>query len=307
MVVGRYCFFSCFLLALSLLLAALPSVAQEQIVVRASPSSHQVRSFKNSIEMKFVLIPSGKFRMGSNSGSKPEKPAHDVTISKSFYLGATEVTQSQWQAVMGTTPWKGEAVYHPKEGPDYPACNVNPIQAAEFCKRLSVKEAKTYRLPTEAEWEYACRAGTTTPYSFGRDESINDYAWTQLNAFNKKGEQFPHKVGLKKPNPWGLYDMHGNVKEWCSDYWGDYPNKAVTDPTGPREGEYQVYRGGSWYGNIVVCRSAVRGGGMPLDVPGEQVDIGFRVVCVPSQPVKKSAQPDRPNVVPEGDRRDVDQ
>ena len=176
---------------------------------------------ENSIGMVLVPIPAGEFMMR-------DQPLHRVTLTKSFYLGRTEVTQGQWKAVMGTTPWNSEKFV--KEGDDYPATNVGWEDAVEFCRKLSEKEGVEYRLPTEAEWEYACRAGTTTAYSFGDDESqLGEYAWIEENTVDV-GEKYAHIVGQKKPNPWGLYDMHGNVFEWCQDWYGEYPSGAVTDP-----------------------------------------------------------------------------
>jgi sulfatase modifying factor 1 len=182
-------------------------------------------------------------------------------------------------AVMGTEPWKGE--YYVKEGPNYPASFVTWDEAANFCKKLSEKEGKTYRLPTEAEWEYACRAGTQTTWSFGDDEkALGDYAWSKENA-SDIGEKYAHQVGLKKPNAFGLYDMHGNVYEWCHDYYGAdyYKQSPEKDPTGPASGDYfndpRVLRGGSWLYNTRVSRSARRG----KDVAGRRCDrVGFRVV-----------------------------
>ena len=177
-----------------------------------------------------------------------------MTLTKPFLLGVHEVTQGQWQAVMGTTPWKGKK--YVKEGDDYPATYVSWNDAVEFCRKLSEKEGLEYRLPTEAEWEYACRAGTTTAYSFGDDASeLGEYAWYRENAWDA-GQKYAHTVGQKKPNPWGLYDMHGNVFEWCQDWYGDYPSGSVTDPTGPASGDSRVLRGGSFSHHSSGVRSA---------------------------------------------------
>ena len=190
---------------------------------------------ENSIGMVLVPIPAGEFLMGSpetEPGRRDNEVQHQVTLTKPFLLGVHEVTQGQWQAVMGTTPWKGKEFV--KEGDDYPATYVSWHDAVEFCRKLSEKEGLEYRLPTEAEWEYACRAGTTTAYSFGDDASeLGEYAWYRENARNV-GQKYAHTVGQKKPNPWGLYDMHGNVWEWCSDWYGDYPSGSVTDPQGAK-------------------------------------------------------------------------
>jgi formylglycine-generating enzyme required for sulfatase activity len=196
-------------------------------------------------------------------------PVHEVTITRPFKLGVYEVTQEQYQKVMGANPSSFK-------GPNNPAENMNSETAIEFCRRLSeLPEEKaaghTYRLPTEAEWEYACRAGTTTKYSFGdSDSELGDYAWCGINR-----GRATHPVGGKKPNAWGLYDMHGNVGEWCQDWVKSYPSGSVTDPTGPSSGKYRVVRGGSWVAVSKICRSAFRNG-----YGFDQLDIilGFRVV-----------------------------
>jgi len=226
------------------------------------------------VTMKLVLIRPGNFLMGSpdsEQGRKTEEgPQHQVTISKSFYVGVTEVTQAQYEAVMGTNPSKFK-------GPTNPVEMVSWDEAVEFCRRLSEKTGKTVRLPTEAEWEYACRAGSKTRFSFGdSDSALGDYAWYGSNSGGKT-----HPVGQKKPNPWGLYDMHGNVWEWCADWYGDYPKGAVTDPQGPAAGTSRVLRGGSWHGNPNDCRSANRNRITPGYRHG---DCGFRVVVSVSAP-----------------------
>jgi len=216
----------------------------------------------NTIGMKLNKIPAGTFMMGSPESEEDREDAefqHAVTITKPFYMQTTEVTQSQWKVVMGTEPWKDKP--HVKEGPDYPATHVNWDEAVAYCEKLSAKEGKTYRLPTEAEWEYACRAGTQTAWSFGDDEKVlGDYAWSVENAAEIVSEQYAQQVGLKKPNAWGLYDMHGNVLEWCHDYHGEdyYQQSPTNDPTGPTRGSFRVLRGGSWYSIPYTTRSAYR-------------------------------------------------
>jgi formylglycine-generating enzyme required for sulfatase activity len=202
----------------------------------------------NSVGMKFRPIPAGTFQMGSpeGEGSDEERPRHSVTITKPFWLGVHQVTQGQWQQVMGTTPWKGKD--RTIEGPDVAASYISWDDAVAFCQKLSQNEGKRYRLPTEAEWEYACRAGTTTKYSFGDDEKqLGESAWFDGNAF-VKDEKYAHRVGQKKPNAFGLYDMHGNVLEWCADWYegGYYKSSAAADPQGPSSGSFRVLRGGSW-------------------------------------------------------------
>ncbi len=217
-----------------------------------------------TIGMKFMKIPAGTFLMGSPDTEKDRhdnEHQHKVTITKPFYMQTTEVTQGQWKEVMGTEPWKGKQ--YVKEGPNNAASWVSWDDAMAYCKKLSEQERKTYRLPTEAEWEYACRAGTDTAWSFGNDKKVlGDYAWYRENTVNI-GEQYAHQVGQKKPNAFGLYDMHGNVYEWCHDYYGEdyYKQSSEKDPTGPTSGSARVVRGGSWVLSSRATRSADRGRG----------------------------------------------
>ncbi len=192
----------------------------------------------NSIGMKLRLIPAGEFMMGSpetESNRSDAELQHRVSITKPFYLGVTEVTQEQYQKVMGTNPSQFK-------GPQNPVEKVSWADAVEFCGKLSAMPAEktaghVYRLPTEAEWEYACRSGTTTAYSFGDDASrLGDYGWFKGNSDSK-----PHPVGEKKPNAWGLYDMNGNVYEWCQDRYGAYPSGSATDPTGVSSGSILTF------------------------------------------------------------------
>jgi len=232
-------------------------------------------SVVNSIGMRLNLIPAGAFMMGSQASEahrKNDETQHRVTLTNSFYLGTTQVTQGQWKSVMGTTPWKGQVFV--REASNDAATYVHWDDAARFCARLSAKEGKTYRLPTEAEWEYACRGGTTTAYSFGDDAAqLSDYGWFDENAYGI-GKKYAQAVGLKHSNGFGLHDMHGNVWEWCSDLYGNYPTFSVTDPQGAAEGSRRVIRGGGWGSNAWNCRSAIRGS----DTPGTRDShVGFRV------------------------------
>jgi len=216
----------------------------------------------NSIGMRFVLIPAGEFMMGSPADDQDsfgsERPQHQVRITKPFYLGVHEVTQGQYEAVMGSRPWSGKR--YAKEGADYPASYVTWEDAVAFCEKLSAKEGRTYRLPTEAEWEYACRAGSSTRFFFGDDPSaFGNHAWYSENA-RDAGERYAHGVGRKKPNGWGLYDVYGNVLEWCADWYGEgyYKESPVDDPNGPSSGDVRVVRGGSWINVPWFARSAHR-------------------------------------------------
>lgn len=213
----------------------------------------------NSIGMKLKRIKRGSFPMGNPVKEEMglDYPEHRVRISGDFWLGVTEVTQGQWEAVMGTHPWKDQE--HVKAGANYPATFVSWEDAVRFCKRLSVKEGVVYRLPTEAEWEFACRAGTTiTDYSFGDGTTaLEDHVWFFANT-HKVNEKYAHQVGTKRPNPWGLYNMHGNVCEWCQDWYGGYESAAAVDPVGSPTGSEKVVRGGSWYYDASNCRSSSR-------------------------------------------------
>ncbi|HOX39990.1 MAG TPA: SUMF1/EgtB/PvdO family nonheme iron enzyme [Candidatus Brocadiia bacterium] len=209
------------------------------------------------LQMKFALIPAGEFMMGSNKYDT-EKPIHPVRISKPFYMGVTEVTQAQYQAVAGKNP----SIF---KGPDHPVEAVTWFDAVEFCKALGEKTSRTIRLPTEAEWEYACRAGSITQYFSGDDTtSLSRYAWFRQTQFASTG-RYSHQVGFKKPNAWGLYDMHGNVWEWCQDWYADYPTsiETATDPTGPESGAQRVLRGGAWNDFSTMARSTLRGPSLP--------------------------------------------
>ncbi len=224
------------------------------------------------VRMEMVYIKPGTFTMGGTESptegwQADERPEHKVTITKGFYLGKYEVTQAQWEAVMGSNPskWKG---------PDLPVEQVSWEDCPGFLKKLNEKAKNSLKgrmasLPTEAQWEYACRAGTKTRWSFGdNDGALGEYAWHDKNS----GQQ-THAVGQKKPNAWGLYDMHGNVWEWCQDWNGPYARDAV-DPTGPASGERRCLRGGSWSLESKHCRVAFRASN---PAAYRNSDNGFRV------------------------------
>ena len=223
--------------------------------------------------------------MGTHGAFDNESPV-EVTLSSGFWLGETELTQGQWQKLMGTIPWQGQNSV--KEGDDYAASYIGYGDAVALCNALTQQERNAgrlpngwkYGLPTEAQWEYACRAGTTTKFSFGDSESeLSEYGWWggTFGDGNAQTEQYAHQVGRKKPNEWGLMDMHGNVYEWCSDW---YEEKLVggRDPVGTDSGSYRVNRGGGWYFIEDGCRSAKRN----FFAPDTRVNgLGFRLAAVP--------------------------
>jgi formylglycine-generating enzyme required for sulfatase activity/serine/threonine protein kinase len=235
-------------------------------------ATSQTLDLGNAVTMKLVRIDAGKFTMGSSN--PPESPIHQVTISKPFYMGVTEVTHAQWKAVMNMQPREWEA--YAKAGADHAVNYISWGNATTFCMAASKKTGRTVRLPTEAEWEYACRAATMTVYSFGHDASmLGDYAWFRNNARNR-GEMNPRQVGMKKSNAWGLYDMNGNVWEWCSDwYTNSYMNAETRNPKGPATGKLRVTRGGAWNDNAHDCRAARRSANLP---DNRSNNTGFRVV-----------------------------
>jgi formylglycine-generating enzyme required for sulfatase activity len=244
-------------------------------------------TWKNSVGMEFLTIPAGRFMMGSPETDIEapdfEKPQHQVTISRPFMLGRIEVTQANWEALLGENPYERDRSnpYYSLPGmakritrPSHPA-TVSWNDAQDFISALNAKEGGSiYRLPTEAEWEYAARAGTTTRYSFGDDKrDLERHAWYG-GDFQTGGH---HPVGTKEPNQWGLHDMHGNVWEWVSD-WHDpnyYARSAAVDPRGPESGTERVVRGGSWHTTATSWRSAFRRDYKP-DYRG--ISIGFRLV-----------------------------
>jgi formylglycine-generating enzyme required for sulfatase activity len=228
--------------------------------------------------MEMVWIKSGTFMMGSPSSEvgryDDEGPQHEVTITQGFYLGKYQLTMEQWTSVMGTRPWSGQD--YAVDDSRHPAVMISWEDVQSFIGKLNQGEAsEVYRLPTEAEWEYACRAGTTTRWSFGDDETqLGEYAWYDDNAWNV-GEEYVHEVGTRLPNPWGLYDMHGNVWEWCWDWYGSYSSGAQVDPVGPASGSYRVFRGGNFRNSALDTRSAVRRRSTPED---RSISVSARLV-----------------------------
>jgi formylglycine-generating enzyme required for sulfatase activity len=232
----------------------------------------------NSVGMAFVYIQAGSFLMGSpetEPGRRGDELQHEVTISHPFYLQTTPVTQRQWQALMGSNPAKFS-----EAGENCPVEGVSWHDCQEFLQRINSRGEGTYRLPTEAEWEYACRAGTITAFANGditqlfceRDPHLDALGWYCYNADKKT-----HPVGEKQTNPWGLYDMHGQVGEWCQDWYKEYDLAAAVDPPGPPSGTEKVVRGGSWFAGSKNCRSASRFKWSPRSRSNLQV-IGLRLV-----------------------------
>lgn len=232
-----------------------PQETPEPEPARESPELETpvTRKMVNGVGMRFVLIPAGTFLMGQSEtegGDEDELPQHQVTFTQPFYLQTTPVTQGQWVEVMGENP----AYFH-EGGQDCPVENVSWEEAQEFINQLNHLEGTDdYRLPTEAEWEYACRAGSGERFCFGDQEAeLKNYAWYEANS-----RESTHPVGRLRANAWGLYDMHGNVFEWCQDWFGPYPSDPVTDPPGPPGGEHRVLRGGSWNSMAEDVRCAYR-------------------------------------------------
>ncbi|NLX26680.1 MAG: SUMF1/EgtB/PvdO family nonheme iron enzyme [Lentisphaerae bacterium] len=247
--------------------AATTKLEASSTLLAASPQTGKIWTAElgGGISMEFMPIAAGSFMMGSENGYDDEKPVHRVTLTKLFWMAKTEVTQAQWRQVMGSNPscFKGDTL---------PVEHVRWNDAMEFCRKLTEIEQRAgrlpagfeYTLPTEAQWEYACRAGTTGDYA----GTLDAMAWYDSNSGGKT-----HPVGTKQANAWGLHDMHGNVWEWCSDWYGDYSSGNVVDPQGASSGSLRVQRGGSWYYDASYCRSANRDFRGPSSADG---GLGFR-------------------------------
>ena len=240
---------------------------REEEIVQVKATIKTVE-FTNGMIMKFALIPTGEFMITSPSDQKDKDsdagPAHMVRISKSFYMSVHEVTQEQYEKVMNRNPSRFK-------GPRRPVETVSCRDAQRFCRDLSSIDGGVYRLPTEAEWEYACRAGTATAYYWG-DDFDDRYAWAITNS-----KAATHEIGTRLPNAWGLCDMAGNIAEWCEDWYGPYDPNSVeqVDPKGPSEGVYRILRGGSWGHPRASCRSAHRNWHTP---DHRYDDCGIRIV-----------------------------
>ncbi|KPA11741.1 Sulphatase-modifying factor domain protein [Candidatus Magnetomorum sp. HK-1] len=264
------------------IMSHIPTVEENQeFVSRMQKQEQPVDSFENTLGMSFVLIPAGVFMMGSPE-DEPERfdreVLHEVSLTQPYYMQTTQVTQSQWEKVMRNNP-----SHFKEEGSNCPVERVSWEDAQEFIKQLNTLEGtEKYRLPTEAEWEHACRAGTGSAYVWGDEPDCSRANYG--NGYSKECKDTnpgrTTQVESYPPNSWGLYDMHGNVWEWCQDWFGDYPTRSVKDPTGPEEGASRVLRGGSWVSVAGLCRSACRGRGRPAD---RDDFTGFRLVCSPGQ------------------------
>ncbi|MCG3126693.1 MAG: Hercynine oxygenase [Phycisphaerae bacterium] len=239
-----------------------------------------VRSIRlaRHVAINVVLIPAGEFDMGSPDAEEgrydDEGPQRRVRITRAFYIGVCEVTQAQWRAVMGSTQQSWF------KGDDLPVESITALDCQEFCRRLSQSSGMIVRLPSEAEWEYACRAGTDAPFAFGAtisSQRVNfDGSTTYGGSAAGLNREQPTPVGSLEANAWGVCDMHGNVWEWCADWYARYPaTPHVVDPEGPPNGEYRVLRGGSWGREAALCRSAAR---VRTNPAARSADSGFRVV-----------------------------
>lgn len=286
------CFLKIILVALfSIFIFANIALAQDPIVPE--------KSITNALGMEFVYIAPGILIMGSPSnepGRYGDEVRHQVTLTRGYYLQTTEVTQGQWEAVMNSNP-----SYFKNCGENCPVEQVSWDDAQEFIRMLNQsEEGYTYRLPTEAEWEYAANAGSATAFTNGvitqtgcdHDPILNAIGWycgnsgvrysDCLDISGSGGQKCAgtHPVAQKQPNAWGLYDMHGNVWEWCADWYGDYPTDTIIDPTGPSSGDTRVLRGGSWINYAKFCRSAGRFDSVPTL---RYANSGFRLAFFPKQ------------------------
>ena len=241
-----------------------------------------LKKFTNTIGMEFVFIPPGDFIMGSPLSEyerRPDEVPHLVKFSKGYYIQTTEVTQGQWKKIMGKNP-----SHFDECGDNCPVETVSWDDIQEFIRKLNMYEGnKKYRLPTEAEWEYACRAGTSTPFSYGQclsSEQANyngDYPYKGCPTGGEDRNKTIPAASLL-PNPWGIYDMHGNVWEWCQDWMGEYPSQPVVDPVGPPSREKRIYRGGGQNDTAEYNRSAFRAQFKPHRRSGV---LGFRLAMSP--------------------------
>ena len=258
--------------------------AQQLPTSNVGKRSGEIRS-ENSIGIKMVWLSAGSFTMGSplnEKGRDTNEGQVEVILTEGFWLGQTEITQSQWTQLMGTSPWRGKS--NVREGKNFAASFISWEDASSFVEKLNTKEHGfgllpndwEYSLPTEAQWEYACRGGKKSAFSFGDDPSeFHTYGWSAENAF-EKGEAYSHEVGKKCPNEFGLHDMHGNVWEWCKDnFSAKLP--GGTNPIIDNASPLRVNRGGGWNFATKCCRSASR---LSDDSDSRYNNLGFRIVLV---------------------------
>lgn len=237
--------------------------------------SSEPRTFTvKNVTFKMLPIPAGSFTMGSpedETGREKDEAPHPVTLSKPFLMGETPVTQELWEAVMGANPAKFA-------GPKRPVEQVSWNEASEFCSKLGALCGATFTLPTEAQWEYACRAGTQTAFHYGPELDPKQAQIERSKAEEgAKAEPDPGEtadVASFKPNAWGLFDMHGNVLEWCQDHWANYPEGDAVDPSGPPAGKFRISRGGAWRYRGGISRSALRRWYLP---DSKNSIVGFRI------------------------------
>ena len=271
---------------------------KEERAIPTKNNSPLIVNLPKGVKLELVYIKPGTFTMGSPKDNQvigvikklfdlvdrfDDETQHQVTLTQGYWLGKYEITQTQYEAVMNTNP-------SGFKGANLPVEKVSWDDAMTFCKKLTEIEKAAghlpagyeYTLPTEAQWEYACRAGTTTALNSGKNLSNTKQCpeMDQVGWYGYNSNDTTHPVGQKQPNAWGLYDMHGNVWEWCLDWYEDYPTTSVTDPVGPSTGSYRVMRGGSWYDCANGCRSANRGSNNPS---GGSFIYGFRVALAPVQ------------------------
>ena len=238
---------------------------QKESAKRLQTEVEKKADLGKGVNLDIVLIPAGRFMMGSpasEKGRNENETQHEVTLTKSYYMGKYELTQEQWEAVMGNNPSEIKGV-------KLPVTQVSWEDCQEFIKKLNSKTTGGYRLPTEAEWEYACRAGTSTAFSYGDSITKSD---ANINGDNIKA------MGSYSPNAFGLYDMHGNVWEWCEDWYGPYPNGKVNDPLGTANGTHRILRGGSFFYGVSEARSSNRATDSPANRSG---NAGFRLARTP--------------------------
>ena len=261
------------LLGVSLVVAIGFCGCGKEAEARAKVEAERTIALSNGVQLKMIRVEPGSFMMGSENGYSSEEPVHQVTLTKPYYLGETEVTQAQWRAVMGYNPSHFQRDSRPVEV-------VSWHDAMEFCQKLN-DEGKAPRgwkftLPTEAQWEFAARGGNKSKgYKYSGSNNVEDVAWSKSNS----GEE-AHAVRQKQANELGLYDMSGNVYEWCLDWYGGYSSSEVTDPQGPQGGSDRVRRGGSWTTYAEFCYSAIR---FYRDPNYRDDSIGFRLALVPVQ------------------------